>query len=61
MTRRIARVVYGGTAVCNLDVAPAVMRIEEDEEIDGPVAAVLVIVALALVPVGPRSADAPRR
>src|SRR6185437_637776 len=42
------RVVYGGAAVCNLDVAPATMRVEGNEEIDGAVAAVLVIVALAL-------------
>src|SRR5450432_4917792 len=42
------RVIYGGATVCNLDVAPATMRIEGNEEIDGAVAAVLVIVALAL-------------
>ncbi|KRR19207.1 hypothetical protein CQ13_34150 [Bradyrhizobium retamae] len=52
-------VVHGGAAVCYLDVAPAAMRIEGDEEIDGAVAAVLIIVALALS--WPGSADAPRR
>src|SRR4051794_41298223 len=45
-------VVYGGAAVCHLDVAPATMRVEGNEEIDGAVAAVLVIVALALSPLG---------
>src|SRR3954453_7732051 len=45
-------VVHGGAAVCNLDVAPAAMRIEGDEEIDGAVAAVFVIVALALSRLG---------
>src|SRR6476659_78556 len=45
-------VVYGGAAFCNLDVAPAAMRLEGDEEIDGAVAAVLVIVALALSRLG---------
>lgn len=42
------RVVYGGAAVRSLDVAPATMRVEASEEIDGAVATVLVIVALAL-------------
>src|SRR3954469_7474291 len=42
------RVVHGGAAVGDLDIAPAAVRIEGDEEIDGAVAAVLVIVALAL-------------
>src|SRR4051812_50089051 len=32
-------VVYGGAAVCHLDVAPATMRVEGNEEIDGAVAA----------------------
>lgn len=41
-------VVHGGAAACYLDVAPAAMRIEVNEEIDGAVAAVLIIVALAL-------------
>jgi hypothetical protein len=41
------RIVYGGAALGDLDVAPAAMRIEGDEEIDGAVAAVLVIVVLA--------------
>lgn len=41
-------VVHGGAAVGDLDVAPAPIRIEGDEEIDGAVAAILVIVALAL-------------
>ncbi len=45
-------VVYGGAAVCHLDVAPATMRVEGNEEIDGAVAAVLVIVALALSQLG---------
>jgi hypothetical protein len=45
-------VVYGGAAVCYLDVAPAAMRIEGDEEIDGAVAEVLVIIALALSGLG---------
>ncbi|MGX1350571.1 hypothetical protein AB7M49_004147 [Bradyrhizobium elkanii] len=44
------RVVYGGAAVCNLDVAPATMRVEGNEEIDSAVATVLVVVALALSP-----------
>ena len=39
------RIVYGGAALGDLDVAPAAMRIEGDEEIDGAVAPVLVIVA----------------
>lgn len=42
------RVVHGGATLRHLDVAPAAMRIEGDEEIDGPVAAVLVIIAFAL-------------
>ena len=45
-------VVNGGAAVGDLDVAPAPMRIEGDEEIDGAVAAILVIVALALSRLG---------
>ena len=45
-------VVHGGAAVGDLDVAPAPMRIEGDEEIDGAVAAILVIVALALSRLG---------
>lgn len=42
------RVVYGGAAVCNLDVTPATMRVEGNEETDSAVATVLVIVTLAL-------------
>ena len=45
-------VVHGGAAVGDLDVAPAAMRIEGDEEIDGAVAAILVVVALALSRLG---------
>ena len=46
------RIVNSGTMVCNLDVTPAAMRIEGDEEIDGAVAAIFVIVALALSRLG---------
>ena len=46
------RVVHGGAAVGDLDVAPAPMWIEGDEEIGGAVAAILVIVALALSRLG---------
>src|SRR4051794_41329519 len=52
-------VVYGGAAVCHLDVAPATMRVEGNEEIDGAVAAVLVIVALAPSPLGWNRLGAP--
>ena len=45
-------VVHGGAAVGGLDVTPAPMRIEGDEEIGGAVAAILVIVALALSRLG---------
>jgi hypothetical protein len=41
-------VVHGGAPFGELDLAPSPMRVEGDEEIDGPVAAVLIIVALAL-------------
>src|SRR4029079_19446247 len=55
------RVVHGGAAVCNLDVAPAPMRVEGNEEIDGAVAAVLVIVALALSRLGRDRVGGPSR
>src|SRR4051794_41952813 len=45
-------VVYGGAAVCHLDVAPATMRVEGNEEIDGAVAAGLRIVGRAASPPG---------
>lgn len=41
-------VVHGGAAVGDLDVAPAPMRVESDEEIDGTVAAILDRVARCL-------------
>src|SRR5256884_7292083 len=43
-------VVHGGAVLGDLDVAPATMRVEGNEEIDGAVAAVLVIVAAPLSP-----------
>ena len=52
-------VVHGGAAVGDLDVAPAPIRIEGDEEIDGAVAAILVIVALALSRAGTGWGDVP--
>ncbi len=45
-------VVHGGAAVGDLEVAPAPMSIEGDEEIGGAVAAILVIVGLALSRLG---------
>src|SRR4051812_50224694 len=45
-------VVYGGAAVCHLDVAPATMRVEGNEEIDGAVAAGAVIGGVAPAPRG---------
>ena len=41
-------VVFGRSPLGDLDLAPRSVRVEDDEEIDGAVAAVLVIVALAL-------------
>ena len=46
------RVVHGGAALCDLDIAPAPMWIEGDEEIDGAVAAILIIVAFGLSRLG---------
>src|SRR4051812_50170908 len=52
-------VVYGGAAVCHLDVAPATMRVEGNEEIDGAVAAGVVKVGLARSPLGWERVGAP--
>src|ERR1700746_1521206 len=54
-----AGVVHGGAAVGDLDVAPAPMWIEGDEEIGGAVAAILVIVAPALSRLGRDRLGAP--
>jgi hypothetical protein len=38
--------ILGGAVICNLDLAPRALGIEEDEQIDGAVAAILVVEAL---------------
>jgi len=53
-------IVHGGAPFGDFDLAPGPMRVEGDEEIDGAVAAVLVIVTLAF-PARVGSAGAPRR
>jgi hypothetical protein len=45
-------IIHGGAPFGDFDLAPGPMRIEGDEEIDGAVAAVLVIVTLALSRLG---------
>src|SRR5271167_3826632 len=45
-------VVFGGAPLGDLDVAPGPVDVDADEEIDGAVAAVLVIVALELTRLG---------
>jgi hypothetical protein len=41
-------VVFRRTPLCGLDLAPTPMRVDADEEIDGVVAAVLVIITFEL-------------
>ena len=41
-------VVHEGAAIGDVDITPAPMRIEGDEQVDGAVAVVLVIVAFGL-------------
>src|SRR6202008_3133941 len=45
-------IVHGGAPFGDFDLAPGPMRVEGDEEIDGAVAPVLVVVALALSRLG---------
>src|SRR5260370_15120417 len=54
-------VVFRRPSLGDLDLAPRPVHVDTDEEIDGAVATVLVIVTFELTPTRPESADAPRR
>jgi hypothetical protein len=45
-------VVFGRSPLSDLDLTPGTMHVEEDEEIDGAVAAILVIVTFELAGCG---------